>query len=379
MMTNKPLCDLALIVGKQDKQLLSLDIYTHHYLLPFTPRLRTIDFILSSLIHGNISPILVLTPEDADLIHNYILSGWPDLSIYVFDKHKTEQEFLPFLQELKVDHSLQTIGIFYGHFPSWFSPLQCTLHHNYTLFTYETPFGTFPVGIVLPFRAFEEGLKATSQENLYTFLENIIDSVSKEKHIHTTKLLGYFQPCFSLQDYYRIHIDLLDDYHYLDHLCSLVPLRPTTKLNLVSRTTKTSHVINSIMGENVRIEGHVENSVIFSNVIIDKKAFIKNSIILPGNHIGSEARIVNTIIDEFSLENVEPNIGHKAQIGSESASSPNKRFPQLSSGFTLIGKDSFIHPRTIIGGNCYVDSFLPPTFTHKIHQLKDGEYLCEGE
>lgn len=372
-------CDIALIIGKQDKNLLSLDVYTHHYLLPFTPRLRTIDFVVSSLVHAQVNPLLVLTPEDSDILHNYLGKGWPESEIYVFDKQKIEMEFLPFLEELKTDHSLKTIGIFYGHFPSWFLPPVKRNLSNYAILQYETPEEQIPVGVILPFRAFEDGIQATSQSNLYDFLENMIVNLSQEKRMHRVRLQGYFRPHYTLEEYYQIHMDLLDDYYFLDHLNSLVPVRPFTVPNVVSRTYRSSHVINSIVGENVHIYGRVENSVIFSNVIVDKKAIIKNSVILPGNHIGSEAHIEHAIIDEFSMENTVPNIGAKARIGSSSAVRANERFPQLSSGLTLIGKDIILPEKSSIGGNCYIESFVPQNVLKRHHVLRDGESLLYSD
>ncbi|URA09436.1 GlgC family sugar phosphate nucleotidyltransferase [Thermospira aquatica] len=372
------LCDLAIIIGKQNKELLSLDIYTQDYLLPFTPRVRTIDFVVSSLLNGNIQPLIIITPDDADLIHNYLMTGYPENEIYVFNRQQLEIEFLPFLEELKKDHTIKTIGIFYGHFPNWFLMPQEKSLPNYALLLHETPLNTFPLGVILPLRAFEDSLRATAQTNLYNFLEGIIDTLSKEKRMHFIKLKGYFRPNYTLEDYYRIHLDLLDDYYFLDHINSLVPVKPFTRPNVFSKTYRSSHVINSLVGEDVHIYGHVENSIIFSHVIIEKKAFIKNAIILPRNHIASEAHIVNTIIDEFSLDNVNPNIGAKSRIGNESPSQTNLLFPMIN-GFTLIGKDTILPDKTIIGGNCYVESFLPPSVFKKHHHIKDGECVLLEE
>ncbi|MCX7882826.1 MAG: hypothetical protein N2314_06355 [Brevinematales bacterium] len=374
-MGEERVCDIALIIGKQDKDLLSLDVYTHHYLLPFTPRVRTIDFVVSSLVNTKVNPLLVLTPEDADLLHDYLVKGWPENEIYVFDKHKTEMEFLPFLETLQSDHRGKTIGIFYGHFPNWFFPPAKRPLPTYAVLCCETPQAQVPVGVVLPFRAFQEGIRATSQTNLYDFLEGLIDTLAQEKRMQRVRLLGYFRPHYTIEEYYQIHMDMLEDYYFLDHLNSLVPVRPFTLPNIVSRTYRSSHVINSLVGENVHIYGRVENSIIFSNVIVDKKAVIKNSVILPGNHIGSEAHIEHTLIDEFSLENTVPNIGAKSRIGSLSAIRPNEKFPQLSSGLTVIGKDVVLPEKSVIGGNCYVESFLPPSVLKRHHVLRDGESL----
>lgn len=378
-MGEERICDIALIIGKQDKNLLSLDVYTHHYLLPFTPRLRTIDFVVSSLAYARVNPLLVLTPDDIDILHDYLVKGWPESEIYVFDKQKLEMEFLPFLDTLHADYSLKTIGIFYGHFPNWFFPPVKRNLPTYAVLQYETPKEQVPVGVILPFRAFEDGIRATSQANLYDFLESLITNLSQEKRMQRVSLKGYFRPHYTLEEYYQIHMDLLDDYYFLDHLNSLVPVRPFTVPNVVSRTYRSSHVINSIVGENVHIYGKVENSVIFSNVIIDKKAVVKNSVILPGNHIGSEAHIEHTIIDEFSMENTVPNIGAKSRIGSLSAVRSNERFPQLSSGLTLIGKDIILPEKSIIGGNCYIESFVPQNVLKRYHVLRDGESLLHDE
>jgi len=369
------LCDLAIIIGKQDKDLLSLDVYTHHFLLPFTPRVRTIDFAIVSLVHAGVQPIIVITPEDADILHTYLVKSWPTENMYVFDQNKLETEFLPFLEELKTDHAIKTIGIFYGHFPNWFFPPAVHTLPHYTLLCHETPEGISPIGALLPYRGFEEGIHATSQAHLYPFLESLIDNLSQEKRLHRIPMKGYFRPHYTLQEYYRLHMDMLDDYYFLDHLNSLIPVRPFSPPNLISRTYRSSHVINSIVGENVHIYGHVENSVICSNVIIDKKAVIKNALILPGNHIGSDVHIENAIIDEFSLDNTTPNIGAKSRIGNAFCTTPNPRFPQLSQGLTLIGKDCLLPDKSHIGGSCYVESFLPASLLKHHATLKDGESL----
>jgi ADP-glucose pyrophosphorylase len=159
-----------------------------------------------------------------------------------------------------------------------------------------------------------------------------------------------------------------------DRFNAYVPIRADLSMNLSSSFGRHSYVINSIAGENVEINGKIENSIIFSNVKIDRNAQIKNSLILPGNHIGPHAQIVNSIIDEFSGDNTVPNIESNSHIGSESPLAVNENYPQiLNFGVTLIGKDVRILSGSRIGGNCYIDSFIPQTKMRECRKLPDGK------
>jgi len=62
------------------------------------------------------------------------------------------------------------------------------------------------------------------------------------------------------------------------------------RLNVYSSFGKHSQVINSIVGENVDIQGKIENSLIFSNVRVAKDAVIRNSSCSPATTSAASAR-----------------------------------------------------------------------------------------
>jgi glucose-1-phosphate adenylyltransferase len=56
-------------------------------------------------------------------------------------------------------------------------------------------------------------------------------------------------------------------------------------------------VINSILANSCQINGHVENSVIFRSVRVERNAVVKNSIIMQDSYIGGNVTLENVICD----------------------------------------------------------------------------------
>ncbi len=61
---------------------------------------------------------------------------------------------------------------------------------------------------------------------------------------------------------------------------------------------KGSHVKKCLVADGCRIEGTVENSVLFRGVVVEKGAVVQNSIIMQGSHIDKNARVSFAIIDK---------------------------------------------------------------------------------
>ncbi|MFA7468914.1 MAG: glucose-1-phosphate adenylyltransferase subunit GlgD, partial [Desulfotomaculaceae bacterium] len=67
-----------------------------------------------------------------------------------------------------------------------------------------------------------------------------------------------------------------------------------------SRYGVAARVKNSLIAGGCRIEGRVENSIIFRDVYIRRGALIKNSIIMQKCFIGRDVRLENAILDKFA-------------------------------------------------------------------------------
>lgn len=370
---------LGIIIGETRDQFLSFDDYAEHFLLPFSPRFRNIDFAVSTLVTAGVESIVVLVKRDKEIILNYLVKGWPRLSFHVLDYVDIMTKFMDFLDEFTQAHSMDRVLIVKGNHPVWLDldriRDRMDRAHNLSL---RGRSGGHPV---YPLLAVERKLFQKKVEVMILDEKNldmdVIEKMTREFRIPEEDLdptTGYVLPFGSLKDYYRIHMDMIGNYLELDEFHSRTPIRGDSALTVSSQFGKSAFVSHSIVGENVEILGRVENSVIFSGVKIGKNAFVKDSLVFPGNHVGSKCRIIKTIVDEFSGDSTIPNIGPNVEIGLEDTSvRKNAKFPSiLNFGVTLVGKDARIPPGARIGANCYIDSFVPASSVKTERKIADG-------
>jgi glucose-1-phosphate adenylyltransferase len=115
------------------------------------------------------------------------------------------------------------------------------------------------------------------------------------------------------------------------------------------RIIGSAHVANAAVSPGCVIQGSVENSILSPGVIIEKGAFVKDSIIMHDAKVGKGTRIERSIIDK------EASIGEESVIGQGNPRVANARFPDhVYSGLTLIGKRASIPSHSRIGTNCIV-------------------------
>ncbi|MBN2533786.1 MAG: hypothetical protein JXB88_12900 [Spirochaetales bacterium] len=133
------------------------------------------------------------------------------------------------------------------------------------------------------------------------------------------------------------------------------------------------HIKNSFLSPGAEIEGYVENSVIFPEVIISKKAKVINSVIMNNNIIGRNTSIQNTIILPFYEENNVHNIGDNAVIGGKTAIGRNNDFPdQIYNGLAVLGINTTVPRGFKIEQSSYLGPYIP------LKQLKPLKILKKG-
>ena len=81
--------------------------------------------------------------------------------------------------------------------------------------------------------------------------------------------------------------------------CSILPVlsapRPLQPLYLLRPRAKSNH---SLVADGCRIEGEVENSIIFRGVTIEKGARVSNSVLMQGTVVKSGASLAYVIADK---------------------------------------------------------------------------------
>lgn len=377
MFGSKKKIDLGIIIGENSNKFLSFDEYAEHYLLPFSPRFCSIDFAVSSLTTIGVREIAVFTKRDKDILLNYLVKSWPHYEFYVFDYIDIREKFVGFLNEFDREHKIDHIAIIKGNHPVWLdlkNAADAVDKSNNIAVKFSAPgFKSSIPALLVEKKVFIKKCEdiLLNEANLDSDMIHKMMTSFHTRQVNVSE--GYVLPFGSLKEYYDIHIQMLGTYLEMDAFNARVPVKGESSQNVSSNFGRNSYVINSIVGENVEINGRIENSVIFSNVTIAKDAVVKNSLILPGNHIGPKAEITNAIIDEFSGDSSTPNIGGHAVIGCENPSKKNQKFHSiLNFGVTLVGKDARIPGGTKIGGNCYIDSFVPEAEINKDRKLSDG-------
>jgi ADP-glucose pyrophosphorylase len=354
---------------------LSLDEYSDHFLLPYSPRFRNIDFAVASLSTIGVKDIIVFAEKDKEFVNGYLVRGWPYLNFHVFDHVDLQHSFMEFFHSFVQEQAVELISMIHGDYPVWFdmNPLLDKLgRENMQAVRTKTLNGDIYPAIVMDKTQFLNRFKGVWMEQGFHLA---IDQIVEQQKIPSREVRGIFLPLESIEQYYLKHIDMLDDYLFLDTYNGHVPVKSKMSMNNFAIFKRHSHINNTIIGEGAEVAGNVEGSVIFSDVIVDRGASIINSIILPGNHIAKGAKIINTIIDEFSGDNSMPNIEAGVEIGKAESGTINKKLEQLDFGVTLIGKDVTLPARYKVGANCYVDSFTSLKIIRAKKTLRDGESI----
>ncbi len=371
-MSEKRIC--GVIVGKVRDDLLSIAEDDDSLLFPFAPSYRNIDYIISSLFNANVKDFIVFVSKKKRL-EEYFLKNWNEINISVIELEDLKNNIY-FIREKIESLSFSNFIVIKGYNPLWIN------------------FGEDLDKIINKDLFFSVkgktkelcGFSIKEKDFLYKFLnfinnEEIFkdDIITNWHHIHKGNIIELKENIFikinSIKEYFDLHIDMINNYFYLDDFNSKVPIKFSNFINLESIFEESSYVKNSICGNNVEIKGYVENSIIFSNVKIAKGAKVINSLILPGNHIGSNSIIDTAIIDEFYEDNSFPNIDNHCIIGNKNAIKPNEKYKELDYGITLLGKNIRLPSKMKIGGNCYIKSNVYNVLLKNMKTINDGSFV----
>jgi glucose-1-phosphate adenylyltransferase len=109
---------------------------------------------------------------------------------------------------------------------------------------------------------------------------------------------GYASVIDSISSYYKHSMDMLNPTIWNEIFLNNRPILTKAKDEPPTKYGKTAQVKNSLIANGCKIEGHVENSIIFRGVHIGKDTVIKNSVIMQKSHIGDECLLDNVIADK---------------------------------------------------------------------------------
>ena len=132
--------------------------------------------------------------------------------------------------------------------------------------------------------------------DMIQIIKNNLDTIE----VDTYEFKGYLGKIKNPAEFLKVNQDMTDYDIRNEVFCN--PERPiNTKAQDEAPVyiMKNADVRNSVISAGCRIEGRVENSIIFRSVNVGKKAVVKNSIIMMHGDIGDGAVIDNVIADKY--------------------------------------------------------------------------------
>ncbi|MGC8777820.1 MAG: glucose-1-phosphate adenylyltransferase [Candidatus Caldatribacteriaceae bacterium] len=201
----------------------------------------------------------------------------------------------------------------------------------------------------------EEEVRKESQreQTSFDFGKDVIPRMIGNRRVFAFRFHGYWKDVGTLDAYWEANMELLKPNPPIDLYEEKWPIytpledRPPVKLG------REAVVENSVLGSGTIVNGRVVNSILFNGVYVSEGAEIKDSIVMDDAVIEHKVFLDRVIVDKMVV------IGREAFIGYGEDFTPNRKFPQmLQSGLTVIGKNTRIPPRTIIGRNCRIGADL---------------------
>jgi glucose-1-phosphate adenylyltransferase len=169
------------------------------------------------------------------------------------------------------------------------------------------------------------------------FGKDIIPAMLEEgRRLAAYRFNGYWKDVGTVQSYWEANMDLLSTETNTIMKNPQWPVYTADTLQPPMYMDEAAELQQSLVSEGCRIEGRVENSVLFYGVKVGKGAVIKDSVILP-----------NTVIEEYAIVN-------RAVIGSDTVIASGARVgtEQNYGDITLIGDNQRIekeHQKVNIG------------------------------
>lgn len=361
-MQRKKECVAMLLAGGQGSRLYALTTNVAKPAVAFGAKYRIIDFPLSNCINSGIDTVGVLTQYQPLILNEYIGNGQPwDLDrtyggVHILSPYqaKTNSSWyegtanaiyqnLHFMKMYNPEYVLILSGdhIYKMDYAAMLKAhkdtgADCTIAAINVPLSEASRFGilnTNPDGSIYQFEEKPKAPKSTlasmgiyifSAKKLFKYLEaddanpNSSKDFGKDvlpamlnagEKMYSYRFEGYWKDVGTIASLLEANMDLLGDDPKFDvgdktwKIHSRNPLAPPEHIG------ENGVVKNSMIALGCEIDGVVENSILGSNVIVEKGAQVKDSVVLANSVIKANATVSYSIIDE----NVT--VGEAAKIG----------------------------------------------------------------
>lgn len=131
----------------------------------------------------------------------------------------------------------------------------------------------------------------------HDFGKNIIPNLLNDnKRLFAYRFKGYWKDVGTIDSLWESNMDLLKVKNKLDLMDSEWKIYTEDVSAIPQIIQENGSVKSSIVNQGCIIDGHVENSVLFTNVRVKKGAIIKNSVVMPNVIIGEDAILDRVLV-----------------------------------------------------------------------------------
>ncbi|MGD6817038.1 sugar phosphate nucleotidyltransferase [Metabacillus sp. 84] len=281
--------------------------------IPFGGRYRLIDFVLSNMVNSGVDSVAIFPKYQYRSLMDHLGSGkeW-DLNrkrdgLFFFPSPHLHDEYDEFgsFRQFK-DHfdyfkrSRQEYAVIANSHTVCNIDFCKVLKHHMEMgcdVTEITKDGKSLQMYVLKTSLLKDLISTYDERGLKT-LNQVVTEGRSQLNICDYSFTGYASVIDSIESYFRYSLDLLKPDVWKELFPKAAPVYTKVKDEPPTKYLKSSYVRNSMIANGSRIEGHVENSIIFRAVHIGKDTVIKNGIIMQKSSIAENCVLENVILDK---------------------------------------------------------------------------------
>ncbi len=220
-------------------------------------------------------------------------------------------------------------------------------------------------------------VRALSETKEEDFGKQIIPRALTEGRVYGYRFESYWRDVGTIQAYWDANMDLLKPESGLNpegcdirtnQAANTLPYdRPPAKVKTAARA------FNSAISPGCIISGGIENSILSPGVLIEKDAYVRDSIIMHDSVVRRGASVERSIIDKGVV------VGERTVVGKGGTGKANMKFPDhIYSGLTVVGKNASIPEGARIGTNCIIYPDVGAADFPSV-ELGDGETIERGD
>ncbi|VDG20924.1 glucose-1-phosphate adenylyltransferase, subunit [Lactobacillus plantarum JDM1] [Lactiplantibacillus mudanjiangensis] len=154
-------------------------------------------------------------------------------------------------------------------------------------------------------------LQEANRRGVLISLEELMMQAVMQQNANAFEYTGFYANIHDVSSYYAANMAILDETNFRALFYSSRQIYTKVKNEVPTFFAQGSQFRASLCGTGGYIEGQVEHSVIFRNVLINRDSQIKDAVIMQGTRIGAGTQIENAVIDKNVV--IGPNLVLKGQ------------------------------------------------------------------